>query len=150
MKRKLQDFAHKQFITYLIVAFIPVVILVIVVVAVLTPHTAITESSVTTAVVGNYKDGQYAATGGYNSPGGVEKLDVTLTLKNNVITAASVIPQATDPNSKKYQMMFASGCQGMVIGKDISTVNLTKVSGSSLTSQGFNDALQQIEQQAQA
>jgi uncharacterized protein with FMN-binding domain len=97
-----------------------------------------------------YKDGTYSATGSYMSPGGPDQVGVTLTLKDDLITDITVTPEPGDNESARYQNKFASGYKPLVIGKDISTVHLSKVSGSSLTSKGFNDALAQIETQAKA
>jgi uncharacterized protein with FMN-binding domain len=97
-----------------------------------------------------YKNGTYSATGSYMSPGGMDQISVTLTLSNSIITNISVTPQAGDRLSQKFQTMFIAGYQQYVLGKNISTVNLSKVSGSSLTPQGFNDALTQIKAQAAA
>lgn len=97
-----------------------------------------------------YKDGTYTAIGSYNSPGGPDKISITLTLKNNIVTSVSAIPMAGDPKSEKYQQTFISGYQTFVVGKNIDTIKLTNVSGSSLTPIGFNDALAKIKEQAKA
>ena len=97
-----------------------------------------------------YKDGTYSATGSYMSPAGNEQIGVTIALKNDVITSATVTNMAGDGRSQRYQNMFISGYQQYVNGKNISSVYLTKISGSSLTPSGFNDALAQIESQAKA
>ncbi len=97
-----------------------------------------------------YKNGTYTAVGKYNSPGGAEEVGVTVTLVNDVITATTFDAKATRPNSVTYQAKFASGYQVLVIGKKIDEVSLSKVSGSSLTPKGFNDALAQIKVQAKA
>jgi uncharacterized protein with FMN-binding domain len=97
-----------------------------------------------------YKDGTYSATGSYMSPGGMDQIAVTLTLKNDLITNVSVVPEAQDGTSRRYQNMFVSGYQQYVLGKDISSVYLTTVSGSSLTPSGFDSALAQIKSQAKA
>jgi hypothetical protein len=97
-----------------------------------------------------YKNGTYSATGSYDSPGGEEHVRVTLTLSSNVITTANVQSGANDPTAQTYQDSFISGYKSQVVGKKISTIKLSNVSGSSLTSQGFNDALNQIENQAKA
>jgi uncharacterized protein with FMN-binding domain len=97
-----------------------------------------------------YADGTYSATGSYMSPGGYEQLGVSITLKNDIITSASVTNMAGDGRSQRYQNMFISGYQQYVVGKNIADVYLTKVSGSSLTPSGFNDALAQIKSQAKA
>lgn len=50
--------------------------------------------------------------------------------------------------SRKYMSKFSSGYKSLVVGKNISTLSLGKVSGSSLTGKGFNDALSKIKAQA--
>ena len=97
-----------------------------------------------------YKDGTYSATGSYMSPGGEDQIAITLTLKNDIITDVSATPEAGDGMSMRYQNKFISGYKQYVVGKNISDVHLTKVSGSSLTPGGFNDALAQIKAQAKA
>lgn len=95
-----------------------------------------------------YKDGSYSATGSYMSPGGLDHLGLTLTLKDDLITDVTVTPQPGDNTSARYQDKFVSGYKVYVLGKNISDVQISKVSGSSLTSIGFNDALTQIKSQA--
>jgi uncharacterized protein with FMN-binding domain len=97
-----------------------------------------------------YKDGTYNATGHYDSPGGTEAVKVSLTINNDTVSAANVQSGANDPTALSYQTIFISGYKSFVVGKKINTIKLSNVSGSSLTSQGFNDALKQIENQAQA
>lgn len=97
-----------------------------------------------------YKDGTYTATSHYDNPGGDSGLGVSITLKNGAITDSTVTPEATNSQSKEYQEMFVSGYKSLIIGKQIDTVSLSRVSGSSLTSQGFNAALAQIKSQAKA
>lgn len=96
-----------------------------------------------------YIDGTYTATGTYTSPGGKESLPVTLTLEGDVIVDVSVQTPATNPTSQKFQTIFADNFTPLVVGKNIDDLNLTKVSGSSLTPAGFNDALAQIKVAAQ-
>lgn len=95
-----------------------------------------------------YKDGTYSATGTYMSPGGSDRLAVTVTLKNDIITNVSVTPQAGDRTSTRYQNMFIAAYQPYVLGKNIADVSLSTISGSSLTPAGFNNALNQIKAQA--
>ena len=97
-----------------------------------------------------YKDGTYTATGSYMSPGGQDQITITLTLANDIITDTSAVSGANDGTSNRYQNRFISGYKQYVVGKNIASVNLTRVSGSSLTSKGFSDALKQIETQAKA
>jgi hypothetical protein len=95
-----------------------------------------------------YRDGVYSATGSYFSPGGYDQLGVSLTLKNDIIVAASVTNMAGDGTSSRYQDRFIASYQPYVIGKNISGLSLNVISGASLTTQGFNDALSQIKSQA--
>jgi len=97
-----------------------------------------------------YKDGTYTATGSYMSPGGPDKVGLSVTLADGIITDATFTPMPGDPESAHYQNLFASGCKQLILGKNIDSVHLTVVSGSSLTSTGFNDALNQIKAQAKA
>jgi hypothetical protein len=112
--------------------------------------TGTTGSGTSGATTSTYKDGTYSAVGSYISPGGDEKIGVTVTLKNDIITSASVTPEPVSPNGRQYQGMFQASFQPLVVGKNIADVHLTKVSGSSLTSGGFNQALAEIEAQAKA
>lgn len=97
-----------------------------------------------------YKDGTYTATGSYVSPGGRQGLQVTVTLKGDVIVSSNVVERAVDRESRQFQNKFISGYQQLVVGKNINAVKLGKVSGSSLTGAGFNDALAQIKAQAKS
>jgi uncharacterized protein with FMN-binding domain len=94
-------------------------------------------------------DGTYSATGSYASPGGIESIDVKLTLSDNIITTTNVTSGADDPTASSYQSYFINGYKSQVIGKKITSIHLSNVSGSSLTSQGFNQALKNIACQAE-
>jgi uncharacterized protein with FMN-binding domain len=96
------------------------------------------------------KDGQYSATGHYTSPGGDSAVAVLLTLKGGMVTKVTVTPKAQNPTAQQYESMFSSGVAGKIVGKKITDLNVTKVSGSSLTSQGFDKAIADIERQAAA
>jgi uncharacterized protein with FMN-binding domain len=112
--------------------------------------TVTTITTTTTNPASTYKDGTYSATGSYQSPGGDEKIGVTVTLKDDVITSTSVTPEPVSSEGRQYQQRFASSYTSLVVGKKISDVHLTAVSGSSLTPIGFMNALTQIEAQAKA
>jgi uncharacterized protein with FMN-binding domain len=97
---------------------------------------------------GEYQDGEYTAEGTYISPGGPESVAVTLTLEDNTVTALEVTGSGGTPNAKKFQGEFIEGIDEMVLGKSIDELDVSKVSGSSLTSGGFNEALEQIRDDA--
>lgn len=107
-------------------------------------------ASATATTSSTYKDGTFSATVSYGTPGGPQDLGVTVTLKSDVITDVSVTEGAKDAVSQKFQDDFVAGYKTLVVGKKIEDVQLTKVSGSSLTPKGFNDALSAIKVQAAA
>lgn len=100
--------------------------------------------------VSPYKDGTYTATDSYQTPESVESIAVTLSLKNGIVTDSSIVTSSHARESGRYQSSFAAGYKQYVIGKSIKSLSLTRVSGSSLTSNGFNAALAQIRNQAAA
>lgn len=95
-----------------------------------------------------YKDGTYTVAGNYISPGGAEEIDVTLTIANDVITDSNLEPKATLQASVKFQNQFAQAYKTQVVGKKLSELSLSKVAGASLTTQGFNNALEKIKAQS--
>jgi uncharacterized protein with FMN-binding domain len=100
------------------------------------------------SVGGGYQDGEYTAEGSYISPGGPESVTVTLTLQDDTVTALEVTGSGGTPNAKKFQGEFIESIDGVVIGRNIDDLQVSKVAGSSLTSGGFNEALQQIRDDA--
>jgi hypothetical protein len=103
-----------------------------------------------TAASVNYKDGSYTEQGTYASPGGQEVISVALTLKSNIVTAVTVKTVKADPTATTYEAMFESGIGAVVVGKNINTLNVSRVAGSSLTSLGFNNALTKIKADAKS
>ncbi len=112
--------------------------------------TATDDGSDGTSTAAGYRDGEYSAEGSYQSPGGSESVAVSLTLQDGTITQLTVTPEATHPNSKNFQGKFASGIDALVVGKPIDDLQVDKVSGSSLTSGGFNAAIETIKGEATA
>lgn len=98
----------------------------------------------------SFKDGDYEGSGEYSNPGGQSKVKVDLTLADGKISDIKVTPEATNGTSKGYQQKFASGISDAVVGKSLDELKVSKVSGSSLTSQGFNQAIDQIKADATA
>ena len=98
----------------------------------------------------SYTDGVYQAEGDYISPGGEQNVAVELTLADDIVTAVTVTPEGQDPTSLSFQTKFAGGIADAIVGKDIDTLDVTRVAGSSLTSGGFNDALATIKSEALA
>ena len=71
-------------------------------------------------------------------------------LKDGIITDATFQGNPQGKRAQQFQDLFASGYKELVVGKSINEVSLGVVNGSSLTSKGFMDAVQQIRTQAAA
>jgi hypothetical protein len=99
---------------------------------------------------GTYKDGTYSADGTYLSPGGNEKIGVTLTIANNVVSDVSIKTYGATSDSQEHQQQFKDGISAIVVGKKVNDVSVSRVSGSSLTSTGFNNALETIKTEAKS
>ncbi len=99
---------------------------------------------------GAYTDGTYTADGQYQTPETVEKISVTLTLADGVVTDVEVTGDPQAPETENYQGQFIDGIADEVEGKSIDDLNVSRVAGSSLTSAGFNDAVESIKEQAAA
>lgn len=102
------------------------------------------------AGAGSYADGDYTAEGTYQSPGGTETITVDLTLAHNTVTAVTVTGVPSGPDATHYQGQFESGIAAEVVGKSLDEVSVSRVAGSSLTSTGFNAAIDDIKSQAAA
>ncbi|MGG6379501.1 FMN-binding protein [Paenarthrobacter sp. NEAU-H11] len=110
--------------------------------------TPATGASTTAAGGAEYKDGMYSADGTYVSPNGTETVGVQLTLAAGTVTDVQITQHPSNPNTRKFQGEFAGGIAAQVVGRNIDELNVSKVAGSSLTSGGFNKALEQIKSEA--
>ncbi|MFJ2553277.1 FMN-binding protein [Microbacterium sp. NPDC087591] len=99
---------------------------------------------------GTYADGTYTADGSYQTPETVEKISVTLTLADGVVTDVEVTGDPQARETEQYQGAFIDGIAAEVEGKSIDDLNVSRVAGSSLTSGGFNAAVESIKEQAAA
>ncbi len=66
-------------------------------------------------------------------------------LKNSGVATITRTQEA-----KQHQGEFIAGISDVVVGKDIDTIKVDKVGGSSLTSGGFNKAVEEIKADAAA
>lgn len=113
-----------------------------------TSGAAPSDGDTTTTAGTTYKNGTYTASGTYNTPESVESISVTVTLKDDVVSEVSATTDPQSSESREYQQDFLSGYKSLVVGKKIDSISLSRVSGSSLTSRGFNNAIRQIESDA--
>lgn len=97
-----------------------------------------------------YADGTYTAEGAYQTPESVETISVTVTLEGDVIKDVEVTGNPQARESQEYQGKFIGGIADVVVGQDIDTISVSRVAGSSLTSGGFNQAIEEIKAEAAA
>ncbi|HET9348608.1 MAG TPA: hypothetical protein VFO13_05675 [Arthrobacter sp.] len=97
----------------------------------------------------SYKDGTYSADGNYVSPNGTETVGVTLTLAGGAVSDVQITQHPSNANTRKFQGEFAGGIQSQIVGKSLDEIKVSKVAGSSLTSGGFNQAVEKIKSEAQ-
>lgn len=109
-----------------------------------------TSTGTSNASSGSYKDGTYTASSTYIVPPGEESIKVTLTVSNGVVTNSQIVNSENDRESVFYQEQFAGQYKSYVVGKKLADIQLSYIAGASDTAQGFDDALSQIRNQAQA
>ncbi|MFT4028534.1 MAG: hypothetical protein QM675_01540 [Protaetiibacter sp.] len=107
-------------------------------------------SSDTSSSSSGYTDGTYTAEGSYLTPGGEETIEVEITLEDGIVTAVTVTPEATDAKAESFQEEFADGIADVVVGVSIDELDVSRVAGSSLTSEGFAEAIETIKSEAAA
>ena len=98
----------------------------------------------------SYKDGTYSADASYFVPHSSESISVTLSVAGGTVKSVSIQQNPDNGESAAYQAAFRDSYQAYVVGKKLSDIQLSRVSGASLTSEGFNQALDQIRSQAQS
>ncbi|HWM15655.1 MAG TPA: hypothetical protein VNP97_03605 [Microbacterium sp.] len=104
----------------------------------------------TETTTGAYADGTYEAEGSYATPETVETITVTVTLEGDVITDVTVVGDPQKSESEEYQGRFIGGIEDVVVGQNIDEISVSRVAGSSLTSGGFNQAIETIKGEAAA
>lgn len=106
------------------------------------------QTPATNTATGTYVDGTYTAEGAYQTPESIEQIEVTLTLQRGSITDVVVTGDPQRPDSVRYQGEFIEHIADEVVGRSIDEIDVHRVAGSSLTSGGFNMAVEKIRQQA--
>lgn len=89
-----------------------------------------------------YDDGTYTKEATYFTPETEESILVTISLKDDVVTGVVVTGKTLNETVKKFQGLFISGINAVVVGKKLDEIGgLGAVNGSSLTPNGFNSAI---------
>lgn len=113
-----------------------------------TPSTSSNSTSQSTPSATKYKNGTYSATGSYRAPDGTQQLGISLTIKNDAVTAASGTNEAHANTSSQFEDEFISDFESQVVGMKVDQVSV--FTRATLTVAGFDNALTQIESEARA
>lgn len=95
-----------------------------------------------------YRNGRYTATGHYLTPGGNESIAVSIDVQADTVSSSVIQVEATSPTARQFQEQFRTTIAGRITARPLSDLSVSRVSGASLTSLGFNDALAKIRQEA--
>ena len=110
--------------------------------------TSLSTFSATTSI-SQYKDGDYEVSRTYRVPNGNSTALYKITVKNDTITSASTSYSGSDSTSRSYISTFDNGFAELK-GKKLQDVEEVYVSGASLTSAAFDQALVTLKQKAGA
>lgn len=87
----------------------------------------------------------YSTTLTYDSPAGAETNPLSLVIKNGVITDVNFELVTNSQASIRYQKQFAEELPKLIVGKKIAELRVfDKISGASLTTTAFNQALSKL------
>ena len=93
----------------------------------------------------------YTTTIEYDVPEGTESNSISLVINEGIISSVEVGITTTNKASLKYQQDFAKNIPSIVVGQKISELkSIDRVSGASITTTAFNDALLKLQQQLQS
>jgi len=109
-----------------------------------------TSQSTTSTSSSGYADGDYTAKASYYVPHGSNSISVKLTIKDGKVTAVTTDDTYSDHESAYYIDSFNSEIKGVVVGQSLDSLSLSRVGGASLTTEGFNQALDSIISSAKA
>jgi len=83
----------------------------------------------------------------YFPEGRSESITVSLIISNSTISEMTVKNSMNDGKSRQYQLAFESEIQSLVVGKDVKSLNLSRVAGASITTDAFMQAVDKIKSQ---
>lgn len=95
-----------------------------------------------------YQDGTFTGESTYFTPRNTSHdIEVEITIEDDVVAAVDVTydgGEASTSNNRRFDQAYAS----QVVGLPVANINLSRVGGSSLTSEAFNEALAAIKADA--
>jgi len=108
------------------------------------PSTPTDSVTPTTPAGSGYKDGTFQADASYRVERHQEQIGVTVSLQNGIITTVSIVNSESNSTSAFYQERFAQAFQAQVVGRPIADLKLPVIAGASKTTDGFNQAIDQV------
>lgn len=113
------------------------------------PATEETSPATTSTTEGDYQDGQYTATAQYLTPTRIpHDVTVSLTIEDAQVTAAETLFDGDREFSNNHQSWFDQEYKSQVVGVSLDDILLSRTGGASLTTRAFNQALEEIKDQA--
>lgn len=108
-----------------------------------------TTDAINSSVNSIYKDGTYTSVASYSVPhGNQNSIDVSLTIKSDVITNVSATNDYSDNESGMFIDSFESSLESKVVGKTLIGTSFSRIGGASLTTNGFQSAIESIRNEA--
>lgn len=97
-----------------------------------------------------YEDGTYTANGEYETDHGklIESLDVTLVVEDDVVQEMGIVGYIINNKSQRYHDRFEASIDRLIIGEELSEIDVDAVAGASDTTDGFMVAIKDIQVQA--
>ncbi len=87
---------------------------------------------------------KYSATIDYYPEGKNESINVSLTLRDLIIIDVTSVHSMNNGKSRIYQTGFEAEIQPIVVGKNINTLDLSRIAGASFTTDAFLQAVKKI------
>jgi len=98
----------------------------------------------------DFADGTYTTVASYFTPRRTEHImDITITLTDGVITDADIQYDGEAPKTPSHNN-FDNAYKTAVVGQPIEEVFLSRVGGASLTSDSFNEAIEEVKAEARS
>ena len=93
-------------------------------------------------------DKTFSSSVSYGVPeNGTQSMSLTVTVNGTTITNISISQTKGAGKSRNYQNNFEASYKSLVLGKDIKSLNLSRVGGASITTNAFNQAIKSISNQ---
>lgn len=95
------------------------------------------------------KTATYRETVSYDSPGGTDEVTFQFVLNDGVVTDLGLLDSSSNPESGNYITRFMNGVKSKVIGKKLESLGtFSRISGASLTTAAFNEAVKKLKAEA--